>query len=55
MGIQYSRTVESTGSFALPQELLRWKPTCHHTISCWCGRESVLHATGMMKKCRSYI
>ena len=30
MGIQYSRTVESTGSFALPQELLRWKPTCHH-------------------------
>ena len=24
MGIQYSRTVESTGSFALPQELLRW-------------------------------
>lgn len=29
-GIVCSRTVESTGSFALPQDFLLWHPTCHH-------------------------
>ncbi len=30
LGIEYARVVESTGSFALPQDWLEWKPTCHH-------------------------
>lgn len=30
MGIRYARTVRSTGSFALPEDYLRWNPTCHH-------------------------
>lgn len=30
LGIAYSRTVNSTGSFAMPQDLLEWNPTCHH-------------------------
>lgn len=29
-GIEYSRTVNSTGTFSLPGDFLRWNPTCHH-------------------------
>ncbi len=30
MGIRYSRTTRSTNSFNLPEDFLRWNPTCHH-------------------------
>ena len=30
VGIVYSRTVESTGGFAVPSDFMRWRPTCHH-------------------------
>lgn len=30
LGIVYSRTVESTGGFRVPQDFLRWTPSCHH-------------------------
>lgn len=29
-GIVYSRTVQSTHSFGLPEDFLCWHPTCHH-------------------------
>lgn len=29
-GILYSRTIDSTGDFAMPTDWLRWNPTCHH-------------------------
>ncbi len=29
-GIEYSRVVETTESFALPRDFLEWKATCHH-------------------------
>ena len=29
-GMEYSRTVKSTGMFGLPEDFLRWNPTCHH-------------------------
>ena len=29
-GIRYSRTVERTGNFGLPEEPLTLNPTCHH-------------------------
>lgn len=29
-GIRYSRTVNSTGTFAVPENFLEWNPTCHH-------------------------
>ena len=54
MGIQYSRTVESTGSFALPQELLRWKPTATTMINCWNAQKSFCMFRDM-KKCRCFI
>ena len=30
LGIEYSRTVNSTGNFGIPDEFLEWNPTCHH-------------------------
>lgn len=29
-GIEYARTVNSTGGFGLPDNFLSWHPTCHH-------------------------
>ncbi|MBR6557573.1 MAG: polysaccharide deacetylase family protein [Clostridia bacterium] len=29
-GIEYSRTVHSTNNFDIPEDFLRWDPTCHH-------------------------
>ena len=29
-GIKYARTVNSTCGFELPEDLLKWNPTCHH-------------------------
>lgn len=31
LGIDYARTTESTHSFALPDNWLKWNPTCKHT------------------------
>lgn len=30
-GVSYCRTTKSTHGFALPENWLRWDPTCHHT------------------------
>jgi hypothetical protein len=30
LGIQYARTVNSHGTFAIPENPLLWNPTCHH-------------------------
>ena len=29
-GIVYSRTVDSTNSFRMPEDFMKWHPTCHH-------------------------
>ena len=29
-GMEYSRTVEDTGRFAIPQDFMKWHPTTHH-------------------------
>lgn len=29
-GMEYSRTVEATGEFDLPQDFMKWHPTAHH-------------------------
>lgn len=33
LGIVYSRTVKSTGSFTLPDDFMEWHPTCHHPMN----------------------
>lgn len=30
LGIEYSRIVDSTGDFVLPENFYEWRPTCHH-------------------------
>jgi peptidoglycan/xylan/chitin deacetylase (PgdA/CDA1 family) len=30
LGIEYARTIVSTGKFAIPDDFLEWNPTCHH-------------------------
>ncbi|MCA0758761.1 polysaccharide deacetylase family protein, partial [Paenibacillus sp. N4] len=30
LGIEYARTVQSHGGFHMPDDPLRWHPTCHH-------------------------
>ncbi|NME82924.1 polysaccharide deacetylase family protein [Clostridium sp. SM-530-WT-3G] len=30
LGIQYSRTVNSTRNFFIPGDFMQWNPTCHH-------------------------
>lgn len=30
LGVEYSRTVNSTGGFGMPGNFLEWNPTCHH-------------------------
>ena len=30
LGVEYARTIRSTGSFAIPEDFMRWDPTCHH-------------------------
>ncbi len=30
LGIKYSRTVNSTNSFVVPNDYFEWNPTCHH-------------------------
>ncbi len=30
LGIKYSRVVETTGGFGMPENFLEWKGTCHH-------------------------
>lgn len=29
-GIEYARTVENTNGFNLPEDFMRWHPSCHH-------------------------
>lgn len=35
-GIDYARTVESTGNFLLPEDFYAWNPTCHHNQAADC-------------------
>ena len=30
LGVEYSRTTRATGKFDIPEDFLRWDPTCHH-------------------------
>lgn len=55
MGIRYSRTVESTGSFALPRDLLRWRPTCHHNDNLAERARKFLNAPGYEKMPLLYV
>ena len=39
MGIVYSRTTKNTGDFALPNDFMKWHPTCHYKQCMEYGRK----------------
>ena len=41
-GMEYSRTVNSTGKFHLPEDFMRWNPTCHHKIDLMANADKFL-------------
>ena len=55
IGIVYSRTVESTGSFKLPEDFMKWTPSCHHNDAFGSMAESFLHTPEYMKLPLFYI
>lgn len=54
-GIRYSRTVESTCRFTLPQDFLRWKPTCHHNDRLMERTDAFLNTPGYEKMPLFYL
>ena len=34
VGFSYARTIESRRDFRIPEDFLRWHPTCHHRENC---------------------
>ena len=55
MGIRYSRTVSNTGHFGLPQDFMRWQPTCHHNDRLLERADKFLHTPGYEKMPLFYI
>ena len=53
-GIAYSRTTRNTGTFDLPDDYLRWHPTCHHKQAIEMGRKLVEIET-VTKKHRPFL
>lgn len=33
LGIAYSRTINDTGSFKMPEDFMEWNPTCYHNMN----------------------
>ncbi|WP_069999215.1 polysaccharide deacetylase family protein [Cellulosilyticum sp. I15G10I2] len=55
LGIRYARTVESTQSFAIPGDFMRWRPTCHHNDNILEKAEIFLNPPDYMKCPLFYI
>lgn len=43
LGFAYSRTVESTENFRIPEDFMRWTPSCHHNDAFRGIAEKFLH------------
>ncbi len=55
LGLRYARTAESTHSFAIPNNFMKWKPTCHHHENIIEKAKLFLNAPGYMKCPLFYI
>lgn len=55
VGIVYSRTVASTGSYCVPSDFMRWQPTCHHNDAFEKDLESFYNKPAYMKLPLLYI
>lgn len=55
VGIVYSRTVESTGNFKIPEDFMKWTPSCHHNDAFGTMADDFLHTPDYMKLPLFYI
>lgn len=55
LGIEYSRTVNSTNDFPIPTDFLRWNPTCHHNDDVFALTERFLHPASYMELQLFYV
>ena len=54
-GIAYSRTVDSTQRFNIPEDFLAWHPTCHHKNAPECAERFLAGLDGQWKHMLFYI
>lgn len=54
-GIVYSRTVDSTQKFSIPDDFLAWHPTCHHKKALECAENFISGLDGKYKHMLFYI
>ena len=55
LGFAYSRTVESTGNFRIPEDFMRWTPSCHHNDAFRGIAEKFLHTPDYQKLPLLYV
>lgn len=55
LGFAYSRTVESTGSFKVPADFLKWTPSCHHNDAFEGMAERFLNKPDYLKRPLFYV
>lgn len=55
LGIRYARTVEATGRYEIPDDFLKWKPTCHHDDDLYKKAEDFLDSPAYRKLSLFYI
>ncbi|HKL99886.1 MAG TPA: polysaccharide deacetylase family protein [Mobilitalea sp.] len=54
-GIQYARTVNSSGGFGVPGDFMKWYPTCHHNDGIMEKAKTFLNKPGYMRLPLFYI
>lgn len=55
IGIVYSRTVEATGNFKIPEDFMKWTPSCHHNDAFGDMADAFLNTPNYMKLPLFYI
>ncbi|MBW7454375.1 polysaccharide deacetylase family protein [Paenibacillus sepulcri] len=55
LGLHYARTVTSHGQFRMPDDFLRWSPTCHHDDKVMEHAERFLKETPMERMSLFYV
>ncbi|WP_409342233.1 polysaccharide deacetylase family protein [Paenibacillus sp. MBLB4367] len=55
LGIEYARTVNSTGTFDMPSRFLTWNPTCHHKQMLEYGEKFISHKPKYPKMSMLYV
>lgn len=55
IGIEYSRTVKSTGEFGMPAQFLTWHPTCHHKQMLEYGEKFLANAARYQRMSLLYV